>query len=209
MNDAVCEANGITPNTINNVLSQNSNKSAFAGQVECDGQRVFVNVTAELKDIKNIQSLVVSEKGPLLLSDVAEVYFGVKEQTSLSRVNGKDAVSLRLSKDTQANLIALSDRTTAAIDEINADLEVRDGVIAVTGFEVEGVRSAATDQKIGPDTAVKRVAIVAMQTVIFQNRQNVCRKIHSRRGAVTKPASDESNDADQNPLAGEHGEEAP
>ena len=56
MNDAVCEANGITPNTINNVLSQNSNKREFAGQLECDGQRVFVNVTAELKEIKTGQS---------------------------------------------------------------------------------------------------------------------------------------------------------
>lgn len=124
MNDAICEANGITPNTISNVLSQNSNKSAFAGQIERDGQQIFVNVTAELKDIKNIQSLVVSEKGPLLLSDVADVFFGVKEQTSLSRVNGKDAVSIRLSKDTQANLIALSEETLKAIDDINKDLEV-------------------------------------------------------------------------------------
>jgi multidrug efflux pump subunit AcrB len=73
MNDAICEANGITPNTISNVLSENSNKSAFAGQIERDGQQVFVNVSAELKDIKNIQSLVVSERGPLLLRDVAEV----------------------------------------------------------------------------------------------------------------------------------------
>ena len=38
MNDAVCEANGITPNTISNVLSSNSNKSAFAGQVEMDAR---------------------------------------------------------------------------------------------------------------------------------------------------------------------------
>ena len=137
MNDAVCEANGITPNTISNVLSQNSNKSAFAGQVERDGRQVFVNVTAELKDIKNIQSLVVSDKGPLLLSDVADVFFGVKEQTSLSRVNGKDAVSIRLSKDTQANLIALSDRTLEIIDAINKDLEALDVSIVVQSNQAE------------------------------------------------------------------------
>ena len=137
MNDAICEANGITPNTISNVLSSNSNKSAFAGQVEVDGQKVFVNVTAELKDIKNIQSLVVSEKGPLLLSDVADVFFGVKEQTSLSRVNGKDAVSIRISKDPQANLIALSERTLEAIEAINKDLEVMDVEIVVQSNQAE------------------------------------------------------------------------
>jgi multidrug efflux pump subunit AcrB/ABC-type multidrug transport system ATPase subunit len=137
MNDAICEANGITPNTISNILSRNSNKSAFAGQVEMDGQKVFVNVTAELKDIKNIQSLVVSEKGPLLLSDVADVFFGVKEQTSLSRVNGKDAVSIRISKDPQANLIALSERTLDAIDAINKDLEAMDVSIVVQNNQAE------------------------------------------------------------------------
>jgi multidrug efflux pump subunit AcrB/ABC-type multidrug transport system ATPase subunit len=137
MHSAICEANGITPNTISNVLSRNSNKSAFAGQVEMKGQKVFVNVTAELKDIKNIQSLVVLEKGPLLLSDVADVFFGVKEQTSLSRVNGKDAVSIRISKDPQANLIALSERTLDAIEVINQDLEAMDVKIIVQNNQAE------------------------------------------------------------------------
>lgn len=137
MNDAICEANGITPNTISNVLSRNSNKSAFAGQVQMEGQKVFVHVSAELKDIKNIQDLVVSEKGPLLLRDVADVFFGVKEQTSLSRVNGKDAVSIRISKDPQANLIALSERTLDAIDAINKDLEAMDVQIVVQNNKAE------------------------------------------------------------------------
>lgn len=137
MNDAVCEANGITPNTIRDVLSRNANKSAFAGQAEMDGRKVFVNVTAELEDIKNIQSLVVSEKGPLLLSDVADVFFGVKEQTSLSRVNGKDAVSIRISKDPQANLIALSERTLQSIDAINEDLAALDVKIVVQSNQAE------------------------------------------------------------------------
>src|SRR5688500_9471624 len=159
MDDAVCEANGITPNTISNVLSQNSNKSAFVGQVEMDGQRVFVNVTAELKDIKNIQSLVISEKGPLLLSDVAEVFFGVKEQTSLSRVNGKDAVSIRISKDPQANLIALSEKTLASIDAINEDLKALDVRIIVQSNQAE-VMSKNIDQ-------IKNLALTGGLLAIF------------------------------------------
>lgn len=137
MNDAICEANGITPNTINNVLSQNSNKSEFVGQVHTDGQNVFVNVSADLKNIKNIQSLVVSEKGPLLLSDVADVFFGVKEQTTLSRVNGKDAISIRVSKGSQANLIEVSENTLATIDEINKDLEPMGAEIVVQSNTAE------------------------------------------------------------------------
>ena len=137
MNDAICEANGITPNTIRNVLSQNSNKSAYVGQVKRNGQAVFVNVNAELKNIKQIQSLVVSDKGPLLLSDVAEVFFGVKEQNTLSRVNGKDAISIRLSKDSQANLIALSERAVAAIGAINEDLKPLDAEIIIESNQAD------------------------------------------------------------------------
>lgn len=137
MNDAICEANGITPNTINGVLTQNSNKSEFVGQVSQNGQNVFVNVSADLKNIKNIQSLVVSEKGPLLLSDVAEVFFGVKEQTTLSRVNGKDAISIRLSKGSQANLIDVSEITLAAIEKINKDLAPMDAEIVVQSNTAE------------------------------------------------------------------------
>ena len=159
MNDAVCEANGITPNTISNLLSQNSHKSAFAGQVEMDGRKVFVNVTAELKDIKNIQSLVVSDKGPLLLSDVAEVYFGVKEQTSLSRVNGKDAVSIRIAKDPQANLIELSERTLGSIDEINKDMEALDVQLVVQTNQAE-LMSKNIDQ-------IKNLAVTGGLLAIF------------------------------------------
>jgi multidrug efflux pump subunit AcrB/ABC-type multidrug transport system ATPase subunit len=159
MNDAICEANGITPNTISNVLARNSNKSAFAGQVQVEGQKVFVNVTAELKDIKNIQNLVVLEKGPLLLSDVADVFFGVKEQTSLSRVNGKDAVSLQISKDPQANLIALSERTLTAIDAINKDLEPMDVKIIVQNNQAETM-SKNIDQ-------IKELAVTGGLLAIF------------------------------------------
>ncbi len=137
MNDAICEAHGITPNTISSVLAANSEKSAFAGQIDRNGQQVFVHVTAELKDIKNIQELVVSENGPLLLRDVADVFFGVKEQTSLSRVNGKDAVSIRLSKDTQSNLIELSDLTLEAIDDLNLELAAQDVEIVVQSNQAE------------------------------------------------------------------------
>ncbi|MEQ9405669.1 MAG: efflux RND transporter permease subunit [Cyclobacteriaceae bacterium] len=159
MDDAICEANGITPNTINNILGQNSNKSAFAGQVDQNGQKLFVNVTAELKNINNIQNLVVSEKGPLLLSDVADVFFGVKEQTTLSRVNGKEAVSIRISKDSQANLIALSDEILRVIDEINEEMAPLDVEVIVESNQAE-VMTENIDQ-------IKNLALTGGLLAIF------------------------------------------
>ena len=66
----------------------------------------FVHVTAEYTKVEDLENLVVAD-GPILLKDVAEVRFGVKEETSFSRVNGKDAVTILLVNDSQANLIKL------------------------------------------------------------------------------------------------------
>src|SRR5690606_13644788 len=49
----------------------------------------------------------------------------------------RDAVSIRISKDPQANLIALSDKTLEAIDAINKDLEPMDVQIIVENNQAE------------------------------------------------------------------------
>jgi multidrug efflux pump subunit AcrB len=90
---------------------------------------------------------------------VADVFFGVKEQTSLSRVNGKEAVSIRVSKDPQANLIALSDRTLEAINAINKDLEPMDVQIIVESNQAETM-SRNIDQ-------IKELAITGGLLAIF------------------------------------------
>ena len=55
----------------------------------------------------------------------------MKEETSYSRVNGKDAVSVSLLADSQANLIGLSHRTAEVIDRLNEQLAPLDLSIVV------------------------------------------------------------------------------
>ena len=74
-----------------------------------------MHVTAEYDKVRDLENLVVAD-GPILLKDIAEVRFGVKEETSYSRVNGKDAVTIRLINDSQANQIELSHKTLELID---------------------------------------------------------------------------------------------
>ena len=66
-----------------------------------------------------------------LLKDVATVFFDLKEETSYSRVNGKDAVSVALMNDSQANLIDLSHRALEAIDRLNEKLAYLDVEVVV------------------------------------------------------------------------------
>ena len=126
----VCEAYHITAATIRNKIAQNYKARAFAGNVYESKKEYFVQVTSEFDDLKEIGNLVIAT-GPILLKDVAKVYFGTKEETSYSRVNGKNSVSITLVNDAQSNLIDLSHKTLAAIAKLNENLASKDIQIKV------------------------------------------------------------------------------
>jgi multidrug efflux pump subunit AcrB/ABC-type multidrug transport system ATPase subunit len=126
----VCNAYKITASTIRSKLTQNYRTRAYAGDVYGSNLKYAVQVTSEFDDLNQIENLVIAN-GPILLKDVAKVYFGTKEQTSYSRVNGKDAVSITLVNDAQSNLIDLSKKTLAVIDKLNKDLAPKEIEIMV------------------------------------------------------------------------------
>ncbi|MBA4321567.1 MAG: ABC transporter ATP-binding protein, partial [Odoribacter sp.] len=117
LNEKACKANGISMGQVRNLLSNNGAEKTFVGRVVDGSNKLFVNVTSEYTDVKEIGNLIIKKSGPVLLRDIAEIFYGVKEQISYSRVNGLDAVTVTLVNDNQANLINLSHK---AIDQVNA-----------------------------------------------------------------------------------------
>ena len=133
---AACEAYGITPSNIRSALGSNAQNRVFAGYLHESNKQYFVHVTAEYQNVTDIENIVLAE-GPILLKDVAEVYFGVKEETTISRVNGLDAISVLLVNDSQANLIDLSHRTQELIERLNKKLASKDIEIVVQANTAE------------------------------------------------------------------------
>ena len=129
-NKEACEANNITPSQISRAISANSQNRVFTGYLHESKKQYFVHVTAEYDHVSDIENIVVAD-GPVYLKDVAEVYFGVKEEETLSRVNGKDAISMLLVSDSQANLIDLSRKVQDVINELNKKLASKDVEIVV------------------------------------------------------------------------------
>jgi len=122
LDEEACKANGITMNRVRSLVASNSNDRTFAGRVFEAGNRYFVNISAEYTDVSDIGDIIVNQQGPVLLRDVAEIFFGVKEEESYSRVNGLDAVTINLVYDNQANIIDLSHKTLDVIDDLNEEL---------------------------------------------------------------------------------------
>lgn len=127
---AACEAYGITPSQIRNAITQNSRNRVFTGYLHESQKQYFVHVTAEYDNVNDIENIVVAN-GPIYLKDVADVYFGVKDEETISRVNGLDAVSILLVSDSQANLIDLSHRVQEEIAGLNKKLAPKDVEIVV------------------------------------------------------------------------------
>lgn len=118
-----CKANGITISHVRNLLNNNRASKTFAGKAVDGTNELFVNVTSEYTDVKEIGNIVVKASGNVLLRDVAEIYFGVRERSSISRVNGMEAVTVALVNDNQANLIDVSHAATKEIAELNSKLK--------------------------------------------------------------------------------------
>jgi len=137
LDEDACRAYKITPAQIRNLIQRNGNNKTFVGQAKGSRGKYFVHVVAEYTDVRDLENIVVRPEGPIRLRDVAKVYVGTKEETSLSRVNGKDAVTIQLVRDTQANLIELSHTTRAVIDNLNQKLKYQDIEITIQSDQAE------------------------------------------------------------------------
>ncbi|MFA5816292.1 MAG: efflux RND transporter permease subunit [Bacteroidales bacterium] len=121
LNKDACEAYGITPFQVRNAIAQNGRDRTFAGRAFSGNKMYFVHITAEYVDTREIENIVIKEAGPVLLRDVASVYFGVKEQTSYARVNGLESVTMNLVADSQVNIINVSHSVKTLVDQLNKE----------------------------------------------------------------------------------------
>ncbi len=103
-------------------MNNNGRDKTFAGKVYDGDNEFFVNITSDYTDVTDIGNIIVKQNGPVLLHDIAEIFYGVKQQSSLSRVNGLDAVTMNLVNDNQANLIKLSHSAIAEVNRLNKEL---------------------------------------------------------------------------------------
>ncbi len=117
---AACEAYNIAPTRVRSILSSNMNLRQYGGLVEEQGQRFFIYLNAEYDNISQIEDLIIGRgNNPVRLKDIAEVYYGEKDEETISRVNGKDAVSMELISDAQANIIELSHKVEDQLEKLN------------------------------------------------------------------------------------------
>ncbi|MCG8697816.1 MAG: efflux RND transporter permease subunit, partial [Bacteroidales bacterium] len=132
LNKIACEAYDISPSQVRSSLSRNMAKREYGGLVKETGKRFYVYLNADYENINQIKEIVIGRgENAVQLRSIAEVYFGTKEETTISRVNGKDAVMVTVINDAQANIIDLSHAVEDQIEKLNEKYKSSDVEINV------------------------------------------------------------------------------
>ncbi len=115
------QAYQLTMADLRGALADANQPRAYLGQVY-DGRQVFpVSFHGQFRDLQQIDEAMVEASIPLRLGDVAEVGYGLRQRTDLSRVNGQSAVGILIQKEDEANLIEVADAVAAAITRLNRE----------------------------------------------------------------------------------------
>ena len=94
-----------------------SNFAVSAGQLTASGQRFNVRPTGEFRSVEQIRNLMVNADG-LRLSDIADVELRTPERDYGRHLDGDYAIGVAVSKTTGSNLVDVSDKVIAEIEEI-------------------------------------------------------------------------------------------
>ena len=121
---------GIGVDQVINAIRE-ANQDVPAGRLSRGVTESIVRVEGKIKDPVQFGRIVVAQQGggPVYLTQVADVIDGEKEQDSISRINGRAAITLDVQKAQDANIIETANNVRAAVADLKgripSDVEVR------------------------------------------------------------------------------------
>jgi HAE1 family hydrophobic/amphiphilic exporter-1 len=114
------QAYGISSNQVNQVVAYN-NTSYPAGNVETNSTRFSLRLDAKTSKVDDIRNLIIRENADgskVLLKDVATVTDAQTEPTTINRINGQTGIGIQISKQADANAVAVSQGAQAKLEQI-------------------------------------------------------------------------------------------
>ncbi len=130
-------AHQLSMNNVVGAINQANVPRTYLGRVFDGNQRYPVSLRGQFTALSEIDDVVLRQDGPLTLADIAAIDYGLQERTDLARVNGLAAVSVRVQKENEANLIDVADELNRVVARLNAELAAEEIEITVTEDQAE------------------------------------------------------------------------
>ena len=146
------------------------NLSIPGGSVDIGKQNYLIRVPGEFDDPAKISDIVVkSEKDmPIYVRDVAQVIYGFKERTTMSRENSQEAVSLVVKKRSGENIIRIADEIKSLVK--SRESQFPKGLkISYTGDASKSIRNTVHELENGIITGFLLVCIILLASMGLKN----------------------------------------
>ncbi len=153
-------ARGVTVEDVENTLRRN-NLELPAGQVESVARSLTVRADSRLNSPEEFERLVIRSEGdyPIRIGDVASVLRGVEDDRAILRADGRNAIGLGIIRQSQANIIEVSDLVMQELETIRPSLP--EGVEITESYDQSVfVRESIREVLINLSIAVGLVVLV-------------------------------------------------
>ena len=153
----------------NALMSENTTMSA--GERKTNGFRRSVRVVGEFEDIEDIRNIVVKSEfqNVIFLKDIAEVYEGFVDLTSIARSDGNPVVSLDIVKRSGENLLSAADKIKAITDEAKAKRFPKELKVSLFNDQSNNTRKQVADLQNNIISGVILVVLVLLFFLGFRN----------------------------------------
>ncbi len=112
-----------------------------AGSIQSSDQALIVRADATSVTAEDVQQIVVT--GDIRIGDVASVYFGPADTTSVVRLDGKPVIGLGVIRQASSNTIEISDEVLSMVRDL--DKRFTDMDIVVTSDDAEFIRDSVQE----------------------------------------------------------------
>ena len=143
---AKMQATSITFNTIRTAVA-NKNVTISGGNIDVGDMERAVRVSGEVTSAEQLMNLVLTnpQGKEVYLKDIAEIRDDFADRESYARLNGESVVTVNVRKRGGANLIEASDKSRAAVEELQAT-QFPDGLsITITGDRSDDTRDSVAN----------------------------------------------------------------
>ena len=155
------KANNISLLMVNQAIDQN-NVNFPTGKVESEESGLRIQLSGKFQNIEDIEELVITKLpngSKVRIRDVAAVIDGKKDVKTISRINGQAAISLNITKQSDANAVDIAEIIKEQVTELESRYSDRDFKMALN--------VDSTDFTIAAIEAVQHDLVIALLLVAF------------------------------------------
>jgi HAE1 family hydrophobic/amphiphilic exporter-1 len=116
------QALNLSVDRITQVL-RSENQNLPLGEIDDADRRFLLRSPGQYTSLDDIRNLIVMTRGsvPVYLKDIADVYDGTEDRRSVTRINGRQGVRMRVQKQSGKNTVQVAEGVRHEIERINQD----------------------------------------------------------------------------------------